>query len=100
MPEDLWDDRLARLAAMGLNTVEIYAFWNWHQPSETVYDFESPGRNITHFLELAEKHNLLVLLRGIPYACGEWTNGGLPAWMLKYNFINGTSTSDPASCPL
>ena len=100
MPEDLWDDRLARLAAMGLNTVEIYTFWNWHSPKEGVYDWSSPGRNLTNFLELADSHGLDVLIRGIPYACGEWDNGGIPAWMMKYNFVNGTEIGDPSACPL
>lgn len=30
---ELWEDRLLRLRAMGVNTVETYIAWNLHQPA-------------------------------------------------------------------
>ena len=32
VPAAYWDDRLAKLRAMGLNTVETYVAWNVHEP--------------------------------------------------------------------
>lgn len=95
---DLWEDRLARLAAMGLNTAEVYVFWNWHEEVQGQVDWESPGRDISQFLRLADKHGLSVALRAGPYGCGEWDNGGLPAWMMSYKFMNGSS--EPGNWPL
>ena len=34
-----WEDRLRKLQAMGLNTVETYVPWNLHEPSPGTYDF-------------------------------------------------------------
>src|SRR3954447_22633035 len=31
-PKELWHDRFARMKSAGLNTVETYVAWNWHEP--------------------------------------------------------------------
>ena len=45
-------------------------------------------RNLTAFLAIAQRLNMLVVLRAGPYMCGEWEFGGLPAWL----FANGSIT--------
>lgn len=80
--ESLWDDRLARLAAMGANAVEVYVFWNFHEAQEGVYDWDG-SRDLAGFLRKAQSHGLLVLLRAGPYGCGEWEFGGFPAWLIQ-----------------
>eukprot|EP00041_Stephanoeca_diplocostata_P011407 m.188329 g.188329 ORF g.188329 m.188329 type:complete len:797 (-) comp18526_c0_seq2:98-2488(-) len=88
VPEDYWKDRLLRLRAMGLNAIQTYVPWNWHQPNgPTTVDFSSPGRNITKFISLAAELDMVVVLRAGPYMCGEWEFGGLPAWI----FENGST---------
>lgn len=79
---DLWADRLARVAAMGLNTVETYVAWNFHSPAPGTYDFTG-WRDLPRFVELAGEQGLQVLLRPGPYVCAEWDLGGLPAWLLR-----------------
>ena len=79
---DLWEDRLARLAAMGLNTVETYVAWNFHAPDPGVCDFDG-WRDLPRFLERAAGAGLGVILRPGPYICAEWDFGGLPAWLLR-----------------
>ena len=44
---------MARLA--GLNTVQTYVFWNWHEPARRQYDFESEGHQLTYFLDLVSQ---------------------------------------------
>lgn len=192
VPLEYWEDRLLRLRAMGLNSVQTYVPWNWHQPSQNgPVDFTgyacacvcapacmsvcvcvdgsrvtntscahrcawgsdactclqnvvcvlvllyplalqqnreasvaspagivrlfpfclrppalaSPAaarppppsalmahmcsdRNLTAFLAIAQRLNMLVVLRAGPYMCGEWEFGGLPAWL----FANGSIT--------
>ena len=69
-----WDDILSKLGNDGLNHVQIYLFWNIHEPS---YDFSGnhkyslQGRaNLTTFIETAAKNGLFVNLRIGPYICG------------------------------
>ena len=37
---DLWDDRLDKAVAFGLNTIETYIPWNLHEPRPGKYCFE------------------------------------------------------------
>lgn len=41
-----WQDRLVRLRAMGLNAVQTYVPWNFHEAAPASYDFKG-WRNIT-----------------------------------------------------
>jgi beta-galactosidase len=82
LPE-LWKDRLLKMKAGGLNTVETYIPWNLHQPrNQPVYNFA--GRlDVVRFIRLAQEVGLLVIIRGPPYICAEWEFGGFPSWLLK-----------------
>jgi beta-galactosidase GanA len=59
---DLWLDRLYRCKALGLNTIEVYVPWNWHEPRPGQYDF-SGGADLDKFISMAEELDLKVLLR-------------------------------------
>jgi beta-galactosidase len=76
-----WQDRLSRLKAMGLNTVDTYVAWNFHQPRSTDSPDFSGWRDLEHFIELAGNLGMDVILRSGPYICAEWDNGGLPNWV-------------------
>ena len=82
LPEQ-WEDRLLKLKACGLNTVETYTCWNLHERKEGQFDF-SGLLDIERFIETAEKLGLFVILRPGPYICAEWDFGGLPSWLLSY----------------
>uniref|UniRef100_A0A8C6EXH1 Galactosidase beta 1 like n=1 Tax=Marmota marmota marmota TaxID=9994 RepID=A0A8C6EXH1_MARMA len=77
VPRILWADRLFKMRLSGLNAVQFYVPWNFHEPE--------PGAAIA---------NLLVILRPGPYICAEWEMGGLPSWLLRNPKIN-LRTSDP-----
>lgn len=82
IPRPYWEQRIEMCKALGMNTVCLYVFWNAHEPSEGVYDFE--GQNdLAHFIRLCDKHGMKVILRPGPYVCAEWEMGGLPWWLLK-----------------
>ena len=83
-PPALWKDRLLRLKAMGLNTVQTYVPWNFHESSPGQFDFTSPDRDLGAFIDLAQGLDLLVMVRLGPYICGEWEFGGFPAWLLNH----------------
>jgi beta-galactosidase len=75
-----WADRLERLAAMGLNTVDTYVPWNFHESRRGRPRFDG-WRDVEGFLRLAHATGLDVIVRPGPYICAEWDNGGLPAWL-------------------
>ncbi len=76
----LWADRLQRVAALGLNTVDTYVPWNFHE--RTPGDIRFDGwRDLDRFVRLAQQAELDVIIRPGPYICAEWDNGGLPAWL-------------------
>lgn len=77
-----WEDRLQKLKALGLNTVETYIPWNFHEPKKGKFNFEGMA-DIERFIELAHKLGLYVILRPAPYICAEWEMGGLPSWLMK-----------------
>lgn len=88
-----WPLSLQSLHALGANTVETYLPWNLHEPKEGMFDFDGM-KNVFHFIELAQKEGLYVILRPSPYICAEWEFGGLPAWLLKEKQIR-LRTDDP-----
>jgi beta-galactosidase len=82
IPRAYWRDRLRKAKAMGLNTVETYAFWDLHEPEPGKFDFT--GQNdIAEFIREAQQEGLYVILRPGPYVCAEWEFGGYPAWLMK-----------------
>ncbi|XP_057652902.1 beta-galactosidase-1-like protein 2 [Diorhabda carinulata] len=89
VPRAYWRDRLRKMRAAGLNTVETYIPWNLHEPQPGVYDFGSGGTDMEDFLHLeeflkaAQEEDLLALVRPGPYICAEFEFGGFPSWILR-----------------
>ncbi len=81
IPRAYWRDRLRKARAMGLNTVETYAFWNVSEPAPGRFDF-SGQNDIAEFIREAQQEGLYVILRPGPYVCAEWEFGGFPSWLL------------------
>ncbi|NWZ30000.1 BGAL galactosidase, partial [Asarcornis scutulata] len=94
VPRPAWRDRLLKMYMSGLNAVQVYVPWNYHEPLPGVYDFAG-DRDVEAFLDLTAELGLLVILRPGPYICAEWEMGGLPAWLLWQSDIVLRS-SDPA----
>ncbi|XP_032336177.1 beta-galactosidase-1-like protein isoform X4 [Camelus ferus] len=93
VPRVLWADRLFKMRMSGLNAIQFYVPWNYHEPEPGVYNFNG-SRDLFAFLREATLANLLVILRPGPYICAEWDMGGLPAWLLRNPKIH-LRTSDP-----
>ncbi|KAM4658199.1 beta-galactosidase isoform 3-T3 [Amazona ochrocephala] len=94
VPQYYWKDRLLKMKMAGLDAIQTYVPWNYHEPQLGVYDF-SGDKDLEYFLQLANDTGLLVILRAGPYICAEWDMGGLPAWLLeKKSIVLRSSDSD------
>ncbi|MBP1612806.1 MAG: bga 1 [Bacteroidetes bacterium] len=82
IPKEYWEHRIEMCKALGMNTICLYVFWNYHEQEEGEYDFKGQ-KDIAAFCRLAQKHHLYVIVRPGPYVCAEWEMGGLPWWLLK-----------------
>jgi beta-galactosidase len=82
IPHEYWRNRLQMARAMGLNTVAVYLFWNYHEPEPGKFNW-SGDHDAAEFCRMAQEEGLWVILRPGPYVCAEWDFGGLPWWLLK-----------------
>lgn len=82
VPPEYWKDRLLKMKACGLNTVETYVAWNLHEEYPTEFNF-SGFLDVRKFIQLAHEVGLYVIFRPGPYICAEWDFGGLPSWLLR-----------------
>ncbi|MEG2088008.1 MAG: beta-galactosidase [Angelakisella sp.] len=92
LPE-CWEDRLKKLKACGLNTVETYCCWNLHELQEGQFDFTGL-LDLGRFLDMANSLGLYAIVRPGPFICAEWDFGGLPYWL--HNTPLHLRCSDPA----
>ncbi len=86
IPKEYWEHRIKMAAAMGLNTISIYSFWNIHEPKPNEFSFTG-WADVAEFIRLVQKHGLYAIVRPGPYCCAEWDFGGFPAWLLKSKTI-------------
>ncbi|XP_053149412.1 beta-galactosidase-1-like protein isoform X2 [Hemicordylus capensis] len=94
VPPVYWKDRLLKMYMSGLNAVQVYIPWNYHEPLPGVYIFAG-DRDLERFLDLVAQLGLLVILRPGPYICAEWEMGGLPFWLLaRPNIVLRTVDAD------
>ncbi len=77
---DMWRPLMERSKEAGLNAIETYVFWNFHERRRGVYDF-SDRLDIRRYLETARELGLYVILRIGPYICAEINYGGFPTWL-------------------
>ena len=90
----LWRDRIRRLADLGLNTIDTYVPWNFHQPREHEAPSFDGWHDIEQFIRTVGEEGLDVVVRPGPYICAEWSNGGLPSWLTGRDVA--LRSSDPA----
>lgn len=80
VPRALWHDRLLRLKRAGFNAVEMYTFWNFHEPKEGQFNFTG-DHDLGAYLKLIKSMGMYAIVRVGPYYCGEWNMGGYPIWL-------------------
>ena len=86
IPRDLWEVSLDRYRALGINTIDIYIPWNWHELRDGEFDFDgrtNPRRNLRALLKMLADKNLKLIARPGPLILNEWRYGGYPGWLLE-----------------
>lgn len=58
IPRQYWDHRIKLAKAMGMNTVCIYLFWNFHEQQEGIFDF-SGQKDVAEFVRLIQKNGII-----------------------------------------
>jgi hypothetical protein len=86
IPRESWSAALDRYRGMGINTIDIYIPWNWHELTGGNFDFDGhthPRRNLRELLKLISEKNLKLIARPGPLILNEWRWGGYPGWLLQ-----------------
>jgi hypothetical protein len=86
IPRDLWDSSLDRYRELGINTIDFYIPWNWHEPREGEIDFDGhsdPRRDLRGLLQILAHKGFRCIARPGPTILNEWRHGGYPEWLLE-----------------
>jgi hypothetical protein len=86
IPRDLWEPMLDRYRSLGINTLDLYIPWNWHEPKEGELDFDghsNPRRDLRSLLTFAAQKGFKIIARPGPEILNEWRHGGYPSWLLE-----------------
>ena len=89
-----WNRLFQLVRGMGLNNIQTYVFWNYHEHRRGEYTFDGRG-DLPEFLQLAAKNNLTVTLRIGPYICAEYFYGGFPIWLREIPGIEFRTYNKP-----
>lgn len=90
---EVWPEIIRKSKEGGLDVIETYVFWNYHEPVKGEYYFE--GRfDLVRFVKTVQEAGLLVHLRIGPYVCAEWNYGGFPLWLHFIPGIQFRTTND------
>jgi amino acid transporter len=86
LPRSEWARSMESLKQLGINTLDLYVIWNWHELKDGDFDFDgrtSPRRDLRYLLQLARQNGFKLIVRPGPVIRNEWRNGGYPAWLLS-----------------
>jgi Glycosyl hydrolases family 35 len=86
IPRDQWEPMLDLYRSIGINTLDIYIPWNWHEIKEGEFDFDgrtNPRRDLRGLLALITQKGFKLIARPGPEILNEWRHGGYPGWLLE-----------------
>ena len=88
IPKEYWEHRIKMSKALGMNTICLYVFWNFHEPEEGKYDFTGQ-KDIAAFCRMAQENGMYVIVRPGPYVCAEWAMS--PPYLYRLVLMNITT---------
>ncbi|KAI3949813.1 hypothetical protein MKW92_040003 [Papaver armeniacum] len=77
---EMWPDLIRKAKEGGIDAIETYVFWDYHEPHYRQYEF-SGNKDLIRFLKTIQEAGLYIILRIGPYVCAEWNYGGFPMWL-------------------
>ncbi len=83
---ELWDKHLDAAKEAGLTTISTYVPWAWHEPEESVFDFNGascPERDLEGWLQRCQAHGLNCIVKPGPFILAEFRGAGLPDWFME-----------------
>ena len=86
IPRAHWEASIAQYRMLGINTIDLYVMWNWHEVRDGSFDFNgrtNSRRDLRGLLRIIDRNGLKVILRPGPVIRNEWRNGGYPDWLLE-----------------
>ena len=86
IPRDQWEALLRIYRSDGINTIDLYIPWNWHEPKEGELDFDghtNPRRDLRTLLAVITQQGFKLIARPGPEILNEWRHGGYPGWLLE-----------------
>jgi len=90
-PRAYWEEQILKMKAAGVTVVSTYVIWQHHQDKPGEFDFEG-NRDLRAFIQLCQKHGMLVYLRPGPWAHAEVRFGGIPDFVVDKTL---TRSNDP-----
>jgi hypothetical protein len=85
IPRDQWEALLRIYRSEGINTIDLYIPWNWHEVKEGEFDFDghtNPRRDLLTLLAVIAQQGFKLIARPGPEILNEWRHGGYPGWLL------------------
>jgi amino acid transporter len=86
IPHDRWFASLQAYRSMGINTIDLYLIWNWHEHADGTFDFSgatNDRRDLRGLLAMIHQVGFKIIVRPGPVIRNEWRNGGYPDWLLE-----------------
>ncbi len=86
-----WKDVLASIQDMGLQIIETYIPWEYHENKPGEFDFIGKSDNrkdLIGFLDMCREMNFWLLIRPGPFIYSEWVNMGVPDDVLAYHRLH------------
>lgn len=83
---ELWDRHLEAAKDAGLTAVSTYVPWAWHEPEESVFDFNGnscPERDLGRWIQRCMDYGLYCIVKPGPFILAEYRGAGLPDWFLE-----------------
>jgi hypothetical protein len=81
VPAARWEADLAKMKSAGINVVSTYVIWSHHEENQGQFNWRG-NRDLRHFIELAGKAGLYVVIRIGPWSHAEVRYGGIPDWVV------------------
>ena len=87
-----WARGIAKMKALGLNTVQCYSIWLHHEEIKGHFDFRG-NKNLRAFVRLVKEAGMKMCLRVGPWVHAELRAGGFPDWIFDRPYRR--RTDDP-----